>query len=275
MTKSDNDNNCRTVSMEGDGDLIEKAQNTKKELIVHYKLNFKCVCLVTVSIPSIALIVCVISAVVFQYDDVFNIIPSISAVTGISPQRYIWRISIALHVGPRVIICAVYNAYQLNSIKAIAPLENKMRAQMWLNLAYILNLIETGALCGVTYISNVENYPMHEKLFIMFMISSLGHMIACIQGTKFAAETRRDLHLVKEGLKYKQNLLIMSLFSTVTLIGFFYLHRWYCMRLAFSIFSLSEYIITAANVAFHISVILDFPTEDLIVGKIIHTKKID
>lgn len=57
---------------------------------------------------------------------VFNIVPSISAVTGISPQRYIWRISIALHIGPRVIISAVYNAYQLNMINPSADQEVSM-----------------------------------------------------------------------------------------------------------------------------------------------------
>lgn len=32
-------------------------------------------------------------------------------------------------------------------------------------------------------------------------------------------------------------------------------------------FALCEYLIAAANMAFHISVIMDFPTEELMVGK--------
>lgn len=36
---------------------------------------------------------------------------------------------------------------------------------------------------------------------------------------------------------------------------------------AFSMFALCEYIIALANMAFHVSVILDFPTEHLVIAK--------
>ncbi|XP_030768242.1 post-GPI attachment to proteins factor 2-like [Sitophilus oryzae] len=254
----------------------EPTNSNQNQVIIHYRINFKYVCLYTVSIPLGALIVCLISAYIFQYDDVhethcqvFNVVPSISAVTGISPQKYIWRISIALHIGPRVIISAVYKAYQFNMINPFGESHLKSKAQLWLNIAYFLNLIETGALCGVTYISNRENYPVHEKLFITFMVSSLGHMVACIKGTRYAAESRDDIESVKEGLKYKRDLLMLSLMCTAGLLFFFLQHRLFCFRMAFSMFALCEYIIAAANMAFHISVVCDFPTEDLIVGKII------
>lgn len=46
----------------------------------------------------------------------YNIIPSISAITGVSPQRYLWRISVAFHIGPRLIIAAVTKSYHINLI---------------------------------------------------------------------------------------------------------------------------------------------------------------
>ncbi|XP_050296434.1 post-GPI attachment to proteins factor 2-like [Anthonomus grandis grandis] len=255
---------------------IPERNESKGEMIIHYRINFKYVCLCTVTIPLAALVICLVSAYIFQFDDVhethcrvFNIVPSISAITGVSPQRYIWRISVALHIGPRVIISAVYNAYQLKKINPLAEPNLKTKAQLWLNLAYVLNLIETAALCGVTYISNKENYPIHEKLFIIFMVSSLTYMVACIQGTKMAAETRKDLQSIQEGLKYKKNLLVLSLYCTAGLVIFFLQHRFLCYRMAFSMFALCEYVIAGANMAFHISVILDFPTEELMVGKYI------
>lgn len=54
---------------------------------------------------------------------VYNIIPSISAITGVSPQRYLWRISVAFHVGPRFIIALVHRAYHLNLINPKADVK--------------------------------------------------------------------------------------------------------------------------------------------------------
>ncbi|XP_076260342.1 post-GPI attachment to proteins factor 2-like isoform X3 [Rhynchophorus ferrugineus] len=201
--------------------------------------------------------------------------PIVNAVTGISPQKYIWRISIALHIGPRVIISAVYKAYQFNMINPLGDPTLQYKAQLWLNTAYCLNLIEAAALCGVTYISNRENYPVHEKLFITFMVSSLGHMIACIKGTQFAARTRQGMESVKSGLKYKKDLFVLSILCTIGLIFFFLQHRLFCFRMAFSMFALCEYVIAAANMAFHIAVISDFPTEDLMVAKLLEENSND
>jgi hypothetical protein len=40
-----------------------------------------------------------------------------------------------------------------------------------------------------------------------------------------------------------------------------------CLFTAFSWFSFCEYLIASANMAFHMTVILDFPTEQLIVAQ--------
>nr|CAH7740298.1 unnamed protein product [Callosobruchus chinensis] len=251
-----------------------KDGQTQASFIIHYSLSFKHVCLLTVSCPFLALIVCFVTAYIFQGNDihethcrVFNIVPSISAITGISPQRYLWRISIAFHIGPRFIISAVSRAYNLNLINENASAELRAKARLWLNLSFWANVIETGALCGVTYISNRENYPIHEKLFITFMISSLVHMIACIRGIKAVAETKNDMNFGRKALQLKQTLLNISLISTIGLVGFFLEHRLLCHRMAFSMFALCEYVIALANMAFHITVILDFPTEHFIVAR--------
>lgn len=47
-----------------------------------------------------------------EFFQVYNIIPSISSITGISPQRYLWRICIALHISPRLIVsCSSFAAH--------------------------------------------------------------------------------------------------------------------------------------------------------------------
>ncbi|KAJ8983911.1 hypothetical protein NQ317_006715 [Molorchus minor] len=103
------------------------------------------------------------------------------------------------------------------------------------------------------------------------MISSLTHMLACIKGIKAVAQTRGDSSLVKRSLQIKRILLNISLISTIGLIGFFLEHRLFCHNMAFSMFALCEYIIALANMAFHVAVILDFPTEHFVIAKGITT----
>ncbi|XP_019872763.2 post-GPI attachment to proteins factor 2-like [Aethina tumida] len=256
-------------------------QNSNK-LIIHYKHNFRKLCLFALLCPLICLVVCFVTGLLFQTDDVhethcqvFNIIPSISAITGISPQRYFWRMSVAVHIGPRFIIAAVYRAYQKNMIDQSSQQHLKKAAEMWLDVAFWLNTIEAASLTGVTYISNRENYPIHEKMFIVFVLSSLCHMLANIYAIKKVAASRNDLESVSEQVKYKKKLFLISILSTIGLVGFFLQHRLLCHRMAFSMFALCEYIIATANVYFHFTIINDFSAEDIIIARELPRNKIE
>ena len=152
----------------------------------YVRFNFSQLCRFTVSLPLIGLVICFVSANIFQQNDihethcrvnsvstfiftlffktdhhfnmqVYNVIPSISAITGISPQRYIWRIVIALHVGPRFLTSLVYHRFYLNQLSRVSQ-SNKKSYLFHVWLALSLNLIEQAALIGVTYVSNRENY---------------------------------------------------------------------------------------------------------------------
>lgn len=250
----------------------EKNNIRQNAIVVYFTLSFRQLCLVTVSLPLVALFICFVTAYIFQPDDihethcrVYNIIPSISAVTGISPQRYLWRICIALHIGPRFIIASVYRTYHRSLAKAKADSSLLPKAFWWFDVSYWLNMTEVAALCGVTYISNRENYPIHEKIFIVFMISSLTHMLASIKSIQFLKKLDSSNLEVSHGLFFKQVLFVTSLISTVGLVIFFLKHRLLCHDMAFSWFAFCEYVIASANMAFHITVVLDFPTEQLVV----------
>lgn len=144
------------------------------QMIVHVMTGFREVCLVTAALPLATLLCCFVGALIFQADEVhethcrvFNIIPSISAITGVSPQRYFWRISIALHIGPRFLIAAAYhNQYTavLNKRRAAAAATDAngdgrlRRTSGLISVVFWLHIIEVAALCGVTYVSNRENY---------------------------------------------------------------------------------------------------------------------
>lgn len=242
---------------------------------VHLAISFRKLCIATATLPLITLLICFVTAYIFQQDDihethcrVYNVLPSISAITGVSPQRYLWRVSIALHIGPRLIITTVYYSYYRKILQTLEHLQTKIIGSRLLNLCLWLNITEITALCGVTYISNKENYYAHEKIFIMFMVSSLTYMLAAVKLSRLLTPSAKSLH-------YKEKLFATSLVSTIGLIIFFLKHRLLCHDLAFSWFSLCEYVIASANMGFHVTVILDFPKELLVVGHGIPAVKID
>lgn len=242
---------------------------------IYMAISFRKLCVATVSLPLATLLFCFVTANIFQQDDihethcrVYNVLPSISAITGISPQRYLWRISIALHIGPRLVIASVYHAYYYNILKTMEDVSLKITGCRLLNLCYWLNIAEVAALSGVTYISNRENYAVHEKIFIAFMISSLTYMLTAVRLGRLVTPNAQSL-------QYKQVLFVTSLVSTVGLIIFFLKHRLLCHDLAFSWFSLCEYLIACANMGFHVTVILDFPKEQLVVGNGLPALKVD
>jgi len=87
-----------------------------------------------------------------------NTIPSISAITGVTPQRYIWRVCIALHSAPRFAIGFLYYQYYMRCTPA--AVSRAYRALV--RLLFWVYTIENSCLVGVTYIANVENYRTYN-----------------------------------------------------------------------------------------------------------------
>ncbi|XP_018329207.1 post-GPI attachment to proteins factor 2-like isoform X2 [Agrilus planipennis] len=251
----------------------DSALEISDNIIIHYMLNFKDLCLVTLACPLITILTCLITGFIFQWDDihethcrVYNIIPSISAITGISPQKYLWRVSIAVHLGPRLLVAAVTRSYNDNLI-AKASARNQEEAKKWIDFTFWLQLLEIACLTGVTYISNRENYPAHEKLFITFMVSSILHMWSSIKSTMKIAHIVGNHEVIIEKVRIKKKLLSVSIASIIGIIGFFLQHRFLCHNLAFSWFALCEYIFATTNIIFHFITMMDFPNEFLVIGK--------
>ncbi|XP_067641543.1 post-GPI attachment to proteins factor 2-like [Eurosta solidaginis] len=244
-------------------------------IAVHYFASFHKICVVTALLPLVTLFTCFVTAYVFQYDDVhethcrvYNIVPSISAITGVSPQRYFWRLSIALHIGPRLPIAFVYKNFYRSMVVNLQQRRPHLvpKADLMITVILVLNIIEISSLGGVTYISNRENYPIHEKIFITFMICSLCYMLATIKlhGILFDDESKL-LPTQRQSIKWKKILFVTSIVSTVGLLVFFAKHRFYCHDLAFSWFAFFEYVIAIANMLFHFTIIWDFPSQFMLI----------
>ncbi|XP_004529775.1 post-GPI attachment to proteins factor 2-like [Ceratitis capitata] len=244
-------------------------------IAVYYLASFHQICVVTALLPLVTLFICFVTAYVFQYDDVhethcrvYNIVPSISAITGVSPQRYFWRLSIALHIGPRLPIAFVYKNFYRSMLSNLQQRQPHLvpKADLMIKLILVLNLIEVSSLGGVTYISNRENYPIHEKIFITFMVCSLCYMLATIKLHEILFEDESKLlPMQRESIKWKRILFITSILSTVGLLVFFAKHRFYCHDLAFSWFAFFEYVIAIANMLFHFTIIWDFPSQFMLI----------
>ena len=89
-----------------------------------------------------------------------NYLPSISAaIGGNMPEMFIWRVAIALHCFPRILLLpsAIHKHYTNTQSGRIYHLTT-----WWFKplnfLNYILEIIENGALLSMTYISSVENH---------------------------------------------------------------------------------------------------------------------
>lgn len=130
-------------------------------------VSFRQICVWTAALPMVTLAFCFVTAYIFQAEaihethcKVYNIIPSISAITGVSPQRYLWRICIALHIGPRIAIALVYRNYYRSIVAQFVPVlaKNQPRINLLMKTVFALHLIEIFALCCVSYVSNRENY---------------------------------------------------------------------------------------------------------------------
>ncbi|XP_014671749.1 PREDICTED: post-GPI attachment to proteins factor 2-like [Priapulus caudatus] len=158
---------------------------------------------------------------------VHNFIPSISAVTSAKPGAYTWKISIALHVGPRLMICSAYYNFFLHRLKNI-PQHWRDNYLLAVSVTYWLNIIENLSLVGVTYITNLDNYPVHEKLFITFMGTSTAYMVFTVLLLKYSNTVAPWMSTDLWSYRVKIICLLLILIFSAGMGIFFYYHRMYC-----------------------------------------------
>ncbi|XP_062591949.1 post-GPI attachment to proteins factor 2-like [Saccostrea cucullata] len=241
---------------------------------VQLTIPFKPFSIVTVSLPAVSLLYCFLHGMLFRFSEVnetvcqaHNIVPSISAVTGITPGAYFWRICIGLHATPRFAVGFMHYNYYIARISYVdrefRPLFKKL-----LSLNFWLYTIENSCLVGVTYISNKENYPVHEKIFVVFMVASCCYMLL---NTLIYKWTRTDIltPTEKKSLKIKWIMFACIMTATTGLLTAFILHRVFCVAYAFSFFSAFEYVIAYSNMGYHVSAYLEFKNKSILAADLI------
>lgn len=229
-----------------------------------YRLDFKRFGRVTVALPLGSLIFCFFSAVIFQFDavnetvcNVRNTIPSISAITGVTPQRYVWRVCIALHCAPRFAVGFLYWNYFMQRSCYVAG--SQVAIYRWIvRLAFWVYTVENSCLVGVTYIANVENYPIHEKIFIGFMVTCILYELLNLIIFRWCHPQMISQPIIASSYKIKKVCFVLIVIFTSGLLYYFFRHRWYCEPGAFTMFSACEYGIAVVNIAFHFTAVKEF-----------------
>lgn len=232
---------------------------------------------VAIAFPLFGAIFAVIWSILYDYDasvrtacHVYNFLPSISAaIGGFTPQRYVWRICIALHAGLRFLLVGCYYTW-LSSINMGVQ---KTRYQQLVKVAILCHTIENLALVTLTCVSSTENFAIHENSFIVFIVCSQVYMLlsCCLIRWTHKAGYINVTDADKRCLRNKVILFLVNLCIFLTSVYLYFRHNTYCEPNVYSWFAIGEYITVLSNIAFHGLCVVDFkdysftvlPTEEL------------
>jgi hypothetical protein len=222
----------------------------------------------TAALPLGALIFCLIWSLLVDFEkatythcEVAQFAPSISAVIGsFSPQNYVWRACIALASAPNLLFARMHYSYYRERL----PLGVATHRLVTLN--FILNLLETLSLVGLSFVPSAEIFVVHEVFFITFLGTSILSMVLisfyfhkfCGFQTKNFAE--------RFSVRYKRLLAKATLVFAALAFYFYWRHNEYCEPFVYSFFGLCEYGVVLCNIAKVWTASLDFSEHTLRTG---------
>ncbi|XP_014674199.1 PREDICTED: post-GPI attachment to proteins factor 2-like [Priapulus caudatus] len=225
------------------------------------RLKLKHVALATVCLPLSAFVSCIMLSLIRNFDGstathckVANYLPSISAaIGGYTPQRYIWRIAIALHSSPRLLVATIYYNYYSSMFEGSKP--HAYHSIMQTNfVSYILEVV---SLVGLTYISSTEDRLIHEVMFTTFVASALMYF-ACTCALFRLTHGKHLAGLIGISYKYKVNCSLVNVSALLSAMYLYYRHNAYCEPGVYTLFAFCEYMVVLSNMGFHMTAYLDF-----------------
>lgn len=211
------------------------------------------------SLPLLSFLSCVAIALAWHFDEttnthcnVPNYLPSISAaIGGEMPEKFIWRVGIALHCLPRIVL---FPPVILKHYKNTQLGRRYNSTTWWFGplslLSCISEVVENGALMTLTYISSTDNFAVHEYSFIVFMVCAMLYMfLSCILFWLTANKpmSAEDCTLFRR----KIFIMVFNYCAFGLAVYFFFRHNSYCEPGVYTLFALAEYCTIVSNIAFH------------------------
>ncbi|KAL8605304.1 hypothetical protein ACOMHN_031243 [Nucella lapillus] len=200
----------------------------------------------TCALPLFALFFTVVWSLIFDFEastrthcKVWNLLPTISAaIGGFTPQRYVWRVCVALHASQRLMVAAAYCTF--HSSVALASHSALYRALC--RLVSLLSLAEVLSLVGLSMISSSESSMLHENLFISFVAllhenlfisfvaCGLLYMLLSIVLMRWGRCGPQHTPTAQEltSLRYKTRLFVFKLVAFSISVYMYFRHNAYC-----------------------------------------------
>ena len=153
-------------------------------------IKYRNLALATTLMAVTSFIFCLLYSYVFHFEEVtsthcnvWNGAPSVSASIGSNaPQRYIWTLVMALHTGPKLLLCAMYHS--VNTARD----QDKLLA----NFNSFLFFLELISLLMVSVVPSIELYNLHIIATGVFLVSSALHMSLSFYLTRSVARRAKN-----------------------------------------------------------------------------------
>ena len=228
---------------------------SEKQTIV----SFQRLALVTVALPLFGFAFCVFWSLCFDFFEststhcgVSNYLPSVSASIGsFSPQKHVWRLTIALHSTPRYLVAFVY-----------------FKLIHYSKLLFVLNVVEISALLGLSIVSSTDNFGninykftfVYERFLLTFYLIFLVIHANCFLLFISSTFCGTMIHLLDERLwsKFKLKSYIINTLAWILALFFYIRHNQYCETGVYTMFAAAEYIFVLSNMIFHFQAYYDF-----------------
>ena len=88
----------------------------------------------------------------------------------LAPQKYIWKICIAVHSAPRILLCKMYNTHMKKVLSKVGSVQRLVLFSCLLNIAEVLSLLL------LSVVSSIEDYSLHTFCFGLFLFFSGAYM---------------------------------------------------------------------------------------------------